>query len=78
MHSRRTNAARILRCRSQRLQALAGRQLVRIGLSATQKPIERDRNVPGRRATASCTIVDTGHVRRRDLAIELPPRRSKR
>ncbi len=32
----------------ERLQALAGRELVRIGLSATQKPIERDREVPGR------------------------------
>ena len=55
----------------QRLEALAGRGLVRIGLSATQKPIEEiARFLTG--TDAACTIVDTGHVRRRDLAIELP------
>ena len=55
----------------ERLQALAGRDLVRIGLSATQKPIsEIARFLVG--DGARCTIVDTGHVRRRDLAIELP------
>jgi ATP-dependent Lhr-like helicase len=68
------------------------RGLVRIGLSATQKPVERIAqflvgcrpresadpldsrlrgNDPG--TQPECTIVDTGHVRRRDLAIELPP-----
>ena len=56
----------------ERLQALAGRELVRIGLSATQKPIsDIAKFLVG--ANANCTIVDTGHVRRRDLAIELPP-----
>src|SRR5262249_22170901 len=55
----------------QRLEALTGRELVRIGLSATQKPIgETARFLIG--AGADCTIIDTGHVRRRDLAIELP------
>ena len=55
----------------ERLQALAGRELVRIGLSATQKPIsEIAKFLVGEHAP--CTIVDTGHVRRRDLAIELP------
>ncbi len=55
----------------ERLQALAGRDLVRIGLSATQKPIsEIAKFLVG--DGARCTIVDTGHVRRRDLAIELP------
>ena len=55
----------------ERLQALAGRELVRIGLSATQKPIsEIAKFLVG--ASAHCTIVDTGHVRQRDLAIELP------
>ena len=62
----------------ERLQALAGRELTRIGLSATQKPIEEiARFLVGDRADAAgapdCTIVDTGHVRHRDLAIELPP-----
>ncbi|MBV8210378.1 MAG: DEAD/DEAH box helicase, partial [Burkholderiaceae bacterium] len=61
----------------ERLEALADREVVRIGLSATQKPIEEvarflvgDRT--GANGGAACTIVDTGHVRERDLAIELP------
>lgn len=54
-----------------RLQALTGRTPLRIGLSATQKPVEAvARFLVG--ADADCTIVDTGHVRERDLAIELP------
>jgi ATP-dependent helicase Lhr and Lhr-like helicase len=61
----------------ERLQALAGRELTRIGLSATQKPIDEiARFLVGERRDAAgrpdCTIVDTGHVRKRDLAIELP------
>ncbi len=55
----------------ERLEALAGSGLVRIGLSATQKPIEEiARFLVG--AHAACSIVDTGHARQRDLAIELP------
>ena len=55
----------------ERLEALAGPRLVRVGLSATQKPIEEiARFLAG---DAACAIVDTGHVRRRDLAIEVPP-----
>ncbi len=55
----------------ERLEALAGPALVRVGLSATQKPIDEiARFLTG---GAPCTIVDTGHVKRRDLAIELPP-----
>jgi ATP-dependent Lhr-like helicase len=55
----------------ERLEALAGRPLVRIGLSATQKPIsEIAKFLVG--DDGHCTIVDTGHVRRRDLAIEMP------
>src|SRR5438132_6402222 len=62
----------------ERLEAVAGREPVRIGLSATQKPIrEVARFLVGNRTDAAgapaCTIVDTGHVRARDLAIELPP-----
>src|ERR1700723_1105478 len=57
----------------ERLQGLAGRALTRIGLSATQKPIEEvARFLTGAHATR-CTIVDSGHVRRRDLALEVPP-----
>jgi len=61
----------------ERLEAVAGRELVRIGLSATQKPIEQvARFLVGERIDAAgapaCAIVDAGHVRKRDLAIELP------
>ncbi|MEQ1804322.1 MAG: DEAD/DEAH box helicase, partial [Burkholderiaceae bacterium] len=62
----------------ERLETLVGRGLVRIGLSATQKPIETIASfLVGDRCDAAgqpdCRIVDTGHVRERDLAIELPP-----
>ncbi|RQR63804.1 ATP-dependent DNA helicase [Burkholderia sp. Bp9125] len=59
----------------ERLDALAGRALPRIGLSATQKPIDAvARFLVGEHAGAprDCTIVDTGHARERDLALELP------
>jgi ATP-dependent Lhr-like helicase len=53
----------------QRLDALCGRRCTRIGLSATQKPIDEvARFLCG---DAECTIIDTGHQRARDLAIEL-------
>ena len=55
----------------ERLDALADRPLQRIGLSATQKPIEDvARFLVG--AHGDCAIVDMGHVRERDLAIEVP------
>src|SRR3954468_1130639 len=55
----------------ERLAAIAGPRLVRIGLSATQKPIDEiGRFLVG--VGRECTIVDTGHVRKRDLALELP------
>ena len=58
----------------ERLQRLTGRPLNRIGLSATQKPIERVAEfLIGAAATEPCVIVDAGHVRSRDLAIEVPP-----
>src|SRR5262249_38807997 len=62
----------------ERLQQLVGDGLVRIGLSATQKPIEEvarflvgsanisDDGTPG------CTIIDSGHKRELDLAVEVP------
>ncbi|HEV8518964.1 MAG TPA: DEAD/DEAH box helicase, partial [Burkholderiales bacterium] len=60
----------------ERLEALAARPLVRIGLSATQNPIEDvARFLVGAAATntgVDCTIIDTGHRRARDLALELP------
>ncbi|WP_460418304.1 DNA glycosylase AlkZ-like family protein [Pseudomonas sp. microsymbiont 2] len=56
----------------ERLQALAGRPLRRIGLSATQRPVARVAQfLVGRERP--CAIVDIGHARQRDLALELPP-----
>ena len=60
-----------------RLDGLVEGELVRIGLSATQRPIERVAEfLVGREAAgeeASCTIVDAGHRRRMDVGIEVPP-----
>ncbi len=61
----------------ERLQALVekqshGRQLQRIGLSATQKPIELMANFLLGKATQDCEIIDTGHVRQRDLGLIVP------
>ncbi|MCP3712109.1 DEAD/DEAH box helicase [Paraburkholderia sp. CNPSo 3274] len=66
----------------ERLDALRGSRLLRIGLSATQKPIETVARFlvgmgdaaqdPNARPPA-CEIVDVGHTRTRDLAIEMPP-----
>ena len=55
----------------ERLAALCGEGLLRIGLSATQKPVEAvARFLVG--PTAACRIIDTGHVRARELALEVP------
>jgi ATP-dependent Lhr-like helicase len=57
----------------ERLQALTGSDLVRIGLSATQKPIDEiARFLVGGDANTQCTVIDTGYTRERDLAVELP------
>jgi len=60
----------------ERLDALCGKPLQRIGLSATQKPIETVSRFlvgGGKNDTEpACTIVDTGHRRARDLALEVP------
>jgi ATP-dependent Lhr-like helicase len=56
----------------QRLEALCDKPPVRVGLSATVKPLEdMARFLIGKRDT-DVEIVDTGHVRERDLALELP------
>ncbi|MFY1665301.1 DNA glycosylase AlkZ-like family protein [Pseudomonas sp. Pseu.R1] len=59
----------------ERLQALCGQPLLRIGLSATQKPIEQvSRFLAGSDPVSRpCAIVDIGHARPRDLTIEVPP-----
>ena len=54
----------------ERLSALCGDRLLRIGLSATQNPIEAvARFLTG---GGDCAIVDSGHRRHRDLALEVP------
>ena len=56
----------------ERLDALCGKPPVRVGLSATVKPLDAmARFLVGNRET-DVEIVDTGHVRERDLALELP------
>ncbi|HSX88544.1 MAG TPA: DEAD/DEAH box helicase, partial [Pseudomonas sp.] len=69
----------------ERLEALCQRPLVRIGLSATQKPLEAVARfllgsqgaLPNPNAAqapaGACHIVDIGYTRARDLAIEVPP-----
>ena len=55
----------------ERLCRLAEQPVTRIGLSATQKPVEEvARFLVG--GDADCAIVDVGHKRDMDLAIELP------
>ncbi|MBI4527803.1 MAG: DEAD/DEAH box helicase [Deltaproteobacteria bacterium] len=62
----------------ERLDALAGKPLQRIGLSATQKPIDEiARFLVGTEQirsdkTAECAIVDSGHQRDLNLSVELP------
>jgi ATP-dependent Lhr-like helicase len=59
----------------ERLAALAGGKLQRIGLSATQKPIEEVASflVGAGEGRARPLIVDSGHFRARDLQLEVPP-----
>jgi len=59
----------------ERLQALCPEPLLRIGLSATQKPIEAVSRflVGSDPIKRPCAIVDIGHARPRNLGIEVPP-----
>ena len=56
----------------ERLAAVAEGPLQRIGLSATQTPIDEVARYLTAGETAGCTIVDVGHRRRMDLGVELP------
>src|SRR5437867_122807 len=58
----------------ERLEQLTGRHLQRIGLSATQKPIEDVAAFLSgtRHPTPGPRIIDSGHTRTLDLAIEIP------
>ena len=65
----------------ERLCALAENPITRIGLSATQRPIEEmarflvgSQNIAAD-GTPDCLIVDTGHTRALDLVIQLPHER---
>lgn len=61
----------------ERLQSICAEPLTRVGVSATQKPIEEIARflvgVEAAPATRACEIVDIGYARQRDLALELPP-----
>ncbi|MDQ6922850.1 MAG: DEAD/DEAH box helicase, partial [Pseudomonadota bacterium] len=67
----------------ERLAALTTQAPARIGLSATQKPIEEiarfligesepEKGGRGNKCGNDCVIVDAGHIRTRDLGIEVP------
>ncbi|HYA95964.1 MAG TPA: DEAD/DEAH box helicase [Terriglobales bacterium] len=57
----------------ERLDALTGRRPVRIGLSATQKPIELVAHFLTGTGRPDPAIVNIGHQRQMDLAVEVPP-----
>src|SRR5689334_3156179 len=57
----------------ERLNQLTGRRLTRIGLSATQKPIETVAHFLTGSDTADPAVVQIGHRREMDLAVEVPP-----
>src|SRR5205809_4689333 len=54
------------------LDHVCGRRLQRVGLSATQKPIEEVARFLVGSDKSDCTIVDRGHKRKIDLEIEVP------
>jgi ATP-dependent Lhr-like helicase len=55
-----------------RLDALIGKRPQRIGLSATQRPIEAIAQFLVGTGQPQPTIVDAGHIRQLDLALEIP------
>ncbi len=59
----------------ERMEALTPQKLQRIGLSATQKPVEEvarflTGSAPGK--PVNCRIIDAGHSRKLDLSVEVP------
>src|SRR5262249_16028646 len=58
----------------ERLQALTPARPVRIGLSATQKPLDELAGFLVGAAAQPPAVVDVGHFRDMDLAVEVPPR----
>jgi ATP-dependent Lhr-like helicase len=57
----------------ERLEALTYQPPVRIGLSATQKPIEEVAHFLTGTGRPNPVVVDVGHKRKLDLGIEVPP-----
>ena len=77
MRWRRNKRGSHLALSLERLASLCGDRLLRIGLSATQKPIDTVARFlvgtgPAGAPPPECTIVDIGHRRARDLALEVP------
>ena len=56
----------------ERLQAVAERRPVRVGLSATVRPVETAAHLLVGAGERLPTVVDSGHRRRLDLSLELP------
>src|SRR5215213_739485 len=56
----------------ERLAAVAGHPVQRIGLSATQTPIEEVARFLAAGDADGCTVVDVGHRRDMDLGVEIP------
>ena len=58
----------------ERLEQIAGRPLQRIGLSATQRPVETVARflVGAESSRGECAVVDEGHRRALDLELEIP------
>src|SRR5262245_59222797 len=56
----------------ERLEALTGKPPVRIGLSATQKPIELVAEFLTGSGRAQPVVINVGHRREMDLAVEVP------
>jgi ATP-dependent Lhr-like helicase len=56
----------------ERLASLCGNPPLRIGLSATQNPIQDVARFLVGGSGESCAIVDSGHTRERDLALQVP------
>ncbi|MGD2167015.1 MAG: DEAD/DEAH box helicase, partial [Gammaproteobacteria bacterium] len=57
----------------ERLEALCERPPVRVGISATTRPLDvTARFLSGADGSDATTIIDVGHSRRRDLGVEVP------
>src|SRR4029078_4769876 len=53
-------------------EATGGAPPTRVGISATTKPVDVLTAFLTGTANTQCTVIDEGHVRKRDLELELP------